>query len=177
MLWSLFMIFFKMGCISFGGGYTMIPLIQQEAVAHQWMSEQEFMDTVALAGMGPGPIAINIASLVGYHAAGIQGAVTAAAGIVLPSLMVIIALAACFYKLHENLWVKSSLYGLRPIISALIVYASLHMIATVANGQYLSWSTLATLGIAAAAIIAIVRYRVNPFLIIIASGLLGIILF
>jgi chromate transporter len=177
MLGSLFLTFFKMGLISFGGGYAMLPVIQREVQAHGWMSEGEFTNTIAIAGMGPGPIATNSASLIGYHVAGIPGAIASTGGMIMPSLLIIISFAAFFYKVNHQLWVRSSFYGLRPVIAALIAYAAIHFIISVADGDYGSWLTLATLGIAAAGIFAIVRYRVSPFLIIVASGLLGIVLF
>ncbi|MNI70404.1 Chromate transport protein [compost metagenome] len=171
------MTFLKLGFISFGGGYAMIPVIQHEVMAHEWMSTQEFTDMVAIAGTVPGPLATNSASLVGYHVAGIPGAITATLGIVLPSLLIIIVLAAFFYKVHRHTSVRASFYGLRPVIAALIVYAALHFGASAAKGHFFSWSMLATLGIAAAGIVAIARYRANPLLVIIGSALLGIILF
>lgn len=177
MIWSLFVTFIKLGFISFGGGYAMLPVIKHEVMEHAWMTEAQFTNTIAIAGMGPGPIATNSATLIGYHVAGVPGAIISTAGIVLPSLLVIVVLAAFFHRIHHHFWVRSAFYGLMPIVAALIVYAAINFVASTAQGQYLSWPILATVGLAAAGLIAIVKYRVSPLLIIIFSGMLGIILF
>lgn len=178
MLWSLWFTFFKMGFISFGGGYAMIPVIEFEVMDHVWMTRQEFTDMITLAGTVPGPLVTNSASLIGYHVGGMAGAIAATLGIILPSLLVIILLAAFFSKVHQHTSVRASFYGLRPVISALIVFAALHFGASAVKGHpFFSWSVLATLGIAVAGMVAITRYRANPLFIIIGSALLGIILF
>ena len=90
------------------------------------LTAAEFQQTVALAGMAPGSIATNAATLIGYQSAGYIGAAVSTAGIILPSLVVIVLLSALFYRMRSNPWVQSSLYGLRPVTTGLIVYAAIH---------------------------------------------------
>lgn len=174
-MWQLFITFFKIGCISFGGGYAVIPLIQNEAAKYGWADSAHFQEIVTLAGMAPGPIATNTATLVGYHAEGLAGAIASTLGIVFPSLLIIILLAAFFQKMHEHRWVKSSFYGLRPVVTGLIVYAALHFGLNARMG--LTWSTFATLLICAGCIYGVLKHNMHPFMVIVASGLAGIILF
>jgi len=99
---ELFKTFFIIGFISFGGGYAMIPVIETEVTAHNWMTTQEFTDIIAIAGMSPGPIATNSAIFVGYQIAGFPGAVVSALGMVLPSLMIILIVAAFFLQNEQK---------------------------------------------------------------------------
>jgi chromate transporter len=177
MLWSLFITFLKIGFISFGGGYAMIPIIQQEVFAHAWLSQADFADAVALAGMAPGPIATNSATLVGYKTAGLMGAIVSTSGMVFPSLIVIILIAAFFYKVHHNKWITASFYGLRPIVTGLIIYSAIHFGFSGQSNNILTWHTLATLLISTAAVFAILHYRMHPLTVILLSGFLGIAIF
>src|SRR5690242_11767695 len=126
MLWNLFLTFMKIGFVSFGGGYAVVPLIQYENAAGGWLSQSELQEAISLAGMAPGPIATNIATLVGYKTAGGAGAVIATAGIILLSLVVVVLLTGFFVRLRNNQWLKAAFYGLRPVITGLIVYAAVH---------------------------------------------------
>ncbi|MCQ6559173.1 chromate transporter [Paenibacillus mendelii] len=177
MLWELFIAFLKIGFSSFGGGYAAITLIQYEVESHNWMSIPEFQEIVALAGMAPGPIATNSATLIGYHIGGISGAVISTLGVVFPSFFIIVIIATFLSRIHHNQWVKSSFYGLRPIIASLIAYAAIHFGFMGKSAPLLDWSTLATLVICAGALFGIIKYKMHPVTIIVASGLAGIILF
>ncbi len=96
---QLFAVFFVVGLVSFGGGYAMIPVIEREVTSHHWLTTQQLTDVIALAGMAPGPIATNSAIIIGYRTSGWLGACAAAAGIVLPSLLILIVVAAFFAKI------------------------------------------------------------------------------
>jgi chromate transporter len=176
-LWELFWSFFKIGFISFGGGYAMIPVIEQEALAHQWMTETQFAEGVALAGMSPGPIATNSAIYVGYHSAGVIGSVVAALGIILPSVIVIVLISAFFYKLHEHKVVKASFYGLRPIIVALILFAGYRL--AIANQAFreISWDMLIMGMMILACFVGLIRYHMHPLTIIVLSGVVGMAIY
>lgn len=176
MLWSLFITFFKIGLISFGGGYAMIPVIQQEVQAHRWLSEEVFVDTVALAGMTPGPIATNCATLIGYKTDGLLGAVAATSGIMLPSIVFIVLIAAFFYKVHRNKWIRASFYGLRPVVTGLIVYAAIHF-GLSGDASGFTWRIFASVFIVAVVIIGVMKYKFHPLAAIVLSGLLGIVFF
>jgi len=177
-LLELFLTFLLVGFIAFGGGYAMIPIIQQEVVErHGWMNVTEFTDMIGVAGMSPGPIATNIAIFVGMQQAGIVGAIVAAIGMVLPSLVIIVAVGTIFFRIHQNKWVQSSLYGLRSVITGLILYAA--VVFAVRNGLVtsVSWFTLSQLLIFAGSLAALLLLRKHPLTILIISGLIGIALY
>jgi chromate transporter len=174
LIWELFWTFLKIGSISFGGGYAMIPVIQHEVTAHQWMTDAQYAEGVALAGMAPGPIATNSAIFVGYHTAGIMGSIFAAIGIILPSIIAIVLLSFVFYKLAGNKDFKSALYGLRPIIVALIVFAAYRLAIANPHVHGWSWNTLVAALFFIAAFTAMYRFKMHPFAIILLSGLVGI---
>lgn len=178
MLWDLFITFFKIGFVSFGGGYAMIPLIQEEVVhRHGWLSAPMFADVIAVAGMSPGPIATNSAIFIGFGQMGLLGAAVAALGMVLPSLMIILAIGAVFYKLKDNMTLRSAFYGLRSIITGLIIYAAI--LFAMNNGLFasISWHTASLLLIFALSLVALLRYRIHPVYVILISGLLGVTLY
>ncbi|MBP1991977.1 chromate transporter [Paenibacillus eucommiae] len=177
MLGTLFLVFLKMGCISFGGGYTVIPMIERDVRFYGWMTDQEFQRVVSLAGMAPGPIATNSATLIGFDIAGLPGAITATAGMVLPSLVIIIIIVAFLMRFRDHRVVKAFFYGLRPAVTALIIYAAIRFGFISQSGPYLTWSTLMTLLITAGCLYGVLKYKLHPVVVIIASGFAGIILF
>ena len=124
-LWELFKTFFITGFVSFGGGYAMIPIIEKAVTEYGWMSAERLTNMIAIAGMSPGPIAANSAILIGYSAAGISGAIVSAIGILLPSLILVITVAAFFVKLHHNPLVERMFYGLKPLVTSLIIFAAI----------------------------------------------------
>ncbi|MDQ8736479.1 chromate transporter [Paenibacillus sp. LHD-38] len=177
LLWELFLTFLRIGFVSFGGGYAVIPIIQYKVEQEHWMSSYQFQEVVSLAGMAPGPIATNTATLIGYHTYGIWGAIASTLGIILPSLLVIIILAGLFYRMNQNKWVKSSFYGLRPIIVGLIVYAAIHFGLTEMDRQSIGWTSIATLMLCAGAVFGILKFKLHPFIVILLSGVIGIVIF
>lgn len=177
MLWELFFTFLKIGFVSFGGGYAVIPMIQYEVSGNGWLTTSEFQEAVSLAGMAPGPIATNSATLIGYKTAGPLGAVLSTIGMVLPSLIIIIGLAALFFRVQNNKWVKSSFYGLRPIVTGLIVYAAIHFGFRGSDESGITWLTIGTLLICAASIFLLLKYKCHPLMLILAAGAAGIVLF
>lgn len=171
------MTFLKIGFVSFGGGYSVIPVIQYEVVSRGWLDYTEYQEAIAIAGMSPGPIATNSATLIGYKTAGFSGAILSTIGIILPSLLAVILLAAIFYRLQYNKWFRSTFYGLRPIITGLIFYAALHFGFLSDQNNAITWATCATLAICAGCLFAMYRYKLHPISIILLSGAVGIILF
>ena len=122
---ELFLTFFKIGLFSFGGGYAMIPLIQNEIERHGWLTASQFYEIIAIAEMTPGPIAVNAATYVGFLNAGILGGLAATAGVTLPSLLLILLLARFFFKFQKQPLNKMIFYGLRPVIVGLVLTAAL----------------------------------------------------
>ena len=123
-LWQVFSSFFKIGAFTFGGGYAMIPLIQNEAVEKRhWVSDEDILEVVAIAESTPGPIAINSATFVGYKAAGILGSVCATLGVVLPSFVIILLLSYVLQQFQQVLAVQYAFQGIRAGVLALLVKA------------------------------------------------------
>ncbi len=121
-LGRLFMSFLKIGLFTFGGGYAMIPLIEQEVVDRNgWVGKQEFIDLLTIAQSAPGPIALNSAAFVGYKSRGYIGAISALTGIVLPSFLIILVVAIGFASIRENAIVEAAFKAMRPVVVALIL--------------------------------------------------------
>lgn len=177
-LWELFSTFFIIGFVSFGGGYAMIPVIETEVSSHGWMTTQQFTDAIAIAGMSPGPIATNSAVLVGYSAAGVTGAMIAALGILLPAIILVIIVGTFFIKLHHNLVVQSMFYGLRPIVTSLVIYAAISFaLSNHLLSLEISWQTISLVIIFGLSLLALLRLHWNPAYVIVLSGLVGVVLY
>ena len=119
-LFQVFFTFFRIGAFTFGGGYAMIPLIQNEAVEkHHWVTDDDILEIIAIAESTPGPIAINSATFVGYRAAGVLGSVAATLGVVLPSFVVILVLSFVLEAFQEVRAVQYAFFGIRAGVLAL----------------------------------------------------------
>lgn len=178
MLIHLFITFFIIGFVSFGGGYAMIPLIQEEVLnQRRWMEAGQLADIVAVAGMSPGPIATNIAVLVGFRTAGWAGAVIASLAIMLPALLMILAAGKLLFRVQDNKLVRSSFYGLRPVVAGMILYAAYVFAAHSGMFAKLSWFTWSQIAVFAGSLAALLIMRKHPFSVILLSGLVGIALY
>jgi len=121
-LFELFRSFFKIGLFTFGGGYAMVSLIEDEIIKRRrWLLSEEFLDLLTLAQSSPGPIAINTSVFIGYKMRGFRGAVAAAVGAVLPSFLIILVVAIFFAGIRHNAVVDAAFKGMRPAVVALIV--------------------------------------------------------
>lgn len=178
LLFDLIITFFIIGLGSFGGGYAIIPVIEHEAVKHGWMTIEELTNIIGIAGMSPGPIATNSAILVGYSTSGILGAIISAIGMTLPSLLLVLIIYCFFLKFHQNDTVKASLYGIRPIVTSLIIFAAIKFARS--NGvisTQLSWETLNLFVLCTLSLVALIKLRWHPAFVILLSGIAGSILF
>ncbi|MDD4922514.1 MAG: chromate transporter [Bacteroidales bacterium] len=136
--WQIFSTFLKIGAFTIGGGYAMIPLIEREVVQNrQWINQEEFVELLALAQAAPGIIAMNIAVFVGHKALGMKGVFAATIGSILPSFLIILAIATVFTDFKENPVVESIFKGIRPAVVALIAVPIIKMVRTV----HLTWKT------------------------------------
>lgn len=171
MLFDIFKTFFKIGAFTIGGGYAMIPIIQKEVVDNKkWLKDDEFMDSIAITNSLPGPLAINCATFVGYKTAGIQGAVVAVLGAVVPSFMIILIIAMFFNNFSNNAVVEQIFAGVRPAVVALIVYALVKLTKSVGI-------TKINIIIAIAALVLILFANMHPIPVIIMAGLAGLLIF
>ena len=119
---KLFISFFKIGAFTFGGGWAMIPLIEREVVDKQnWIKREDFVDALAIAQSLPGVLAVNISILIGNKFRGLKGCLTATLGTILPSFLIILAIAIWFVQTYDNPVVERIFKGIRPAVVALIV--------------------------------------------------------
>ena len=126
--WDSFKTFFKIGIFTLGGGYAMIPLIEEEVVnKKQWVSKDEMLDLIAIAQSCPGVFAINIATFIGYKLNKTRGAIATTIGTALPSFLIILAIAMFFSAFRDNPWVERAFKGIRPVVIALIAVPMLNM--------------------------------------------------
>ncbi len=166
---KLFLVFLKIGAFTFGGGYAMIPIIQNEvSEKRKWINDEDILDIIAIAETTPGPIAINSATFVGYQVGGVFGSVCATLGVVLPSLVIIFIISFFFEKFLAFKIVKYAFNGIRAGVLALIVKAVVKM-SKACPKVWISYF------IAAGAFISSTFFSVNVFLIIIVSAVIGLI--
>ena len=136
---DIFWSFLKVGAFTIGGGYAMIPLMQRELVTrHGWLSDEDFMDEVALSQAMPGVFAVNMASMTGYRLRGVRGAIVATVGNVLMPIVFILALAVFFHTFRDNPVVERIFMGLRPAVVALVAAP----VFTMARSAKVTWSNV-----------------------------------
>jgi chromate transporter len=167
----LFYVFFKIGLFSFGGGYAMLPLIQQQVVsANKWVSVKEFIDIVAISQITPGPIAINSATYIGFKAAGFWGSTLATLGVTMPSVIIMIIICKFFFKFKNNKYVESAFLGLRPSVVGLIAAAAI----LVAYGAFIDYKSVIIFVVAFG---ASYKYKTDPILMTAVAAVIGLILY
>lgn len=126
---QLFLSMFKIGLFTFGGGYAMIHLLENEFVEKkQWIESEEFMDLVAIAESTPGPIAINCSTYIGYKRAGVLGSLFATLGMCIPSFVIIFCISLFFDQFLAISWVKSAFKGIQVCVIFLILSAGIKML-------------------------------------------------
>jgi len=165
--WDLFRTFFKIGIFTLGGGYAMIPLIEEEVVnRHRWVSKEEMLDLIAIAQSCPGVFAINIAIFIGYKLHKTQGAIATAFGTALPSFLIILAIAIFFAAFKDNPVIAAIFRGIRPAVVALIAVPTFRMAQSAKIGWTNCWIPIVSA-------IAIWLLGVSPIYIILIAGLGG----
>ena len=184
---TLFLTFFKIGAFTFGGGYAMLPFIQQEVLNHGWVAESDLINFIAVSESTPGPFAINMATYIGSQVGGgygfwgsLFGAFCATLGVVLPSFIVILIVARFYEKYKQSKIVKGCMSGLKPAVVGLIGAAILSVVAEVLFPLGLKLATFAdpnmyvSLGIFALTVTLAFWKKVHPIWLILISAGLGI---
>ncbi|HAN44447.1 MAG TPA: chromate transporter [Ruminococcaceae bacterium] len=183
---QLFWSFFKIGLFSIGGGYAALPLIQNEVVAHNgWLTLTEMADVVTLSQMTPGPIAINAATFVGTRIGGTAGAIIATLGCIAPSCIIVLLLAHFYFKNKQLSAVQGILNGLRPAVVSLIAVSGLSILSSAVFsstasswfGAKLSDIDLAGTALTAVCLFVLIKFKLNPILVMVASGIAGLVLY
>ena len=175
-LLALFVSYLKIGFFGFGGGYAMLSLIHSEVVVRNgWITNGEFTDIVAISQMTPGPIAINSATYIGYEVAGIFGSVVATVAVCLPAMTLMMLITHFFLRLEHNRYVRGVVMGMRPVVVGMIASAALLLILphdTEGQSFIDGWSW----AIFAIALLLSAR-KLNPILLIVASGVTGVLIY
>jgi len=169
LLLTICAVFMRIGSITFGGGFVMIPLIEAEAVNnHHWLTHQEFTDATALGQITPGPVLVT-ATFIGYRVAGTLGALVATVSIFLPSFLMTIAAGTSLRRFRDNQIVQSFLRGVTPAVAGLLIAAAITFGRT---GIHTWIGLLLALGSG----VVLVRFRPNPFWVIMGAGVLRFLL-
>lgn len=175
----LFLTFFKIGAFTFGGGYAMLPLIQEEVIKNAWALEEDLINFIAVSESTPGPFAINMATYIGSVQGGILGAVCATLGVVVPSFVVILIVAKCYDKFKESRIVQGCMVGLKSAVIGLISAAILSMAETVflpdgVKGFTFDSSLVVSAAIFVTMLILAIK-KAHPILIVCISAVCGIL--
>lgn len=162
--------FLKIGAFSFGGGYAMVPFIEQEVIfRHGWLSLERFLDVMAISAVTPGPVAINAATFIGYRVGGVWGSVSATTAVVLPSFVIMFIAGMLLERYRNVALLKRMFSGVRPAAFALIA------VAAISTGSSLKYD-ITTVVVGLASFAAITFTRIHPILILAAAGASGVIL-
>lgn len=171
----LFLIFFKIGLFSFGGGLAMLPIIEREVIAMAWLSKEEFLKIVSISQITPGAIAVNTATFVGQKVGGIFGSIVASTAISLPSIIIMLAISSFLLRV-QNHPIKISIFaGIKSITISLIIFAaySIGKSTIYINKNF----DIVALIFSMLILFALKRTKINPLIIIILSGFIGFFIF
>lgn len=187
LLLDLFLTFLKIGTVSFGGGYGMIPMLTDEVMSHGWLTEEQLMNFIAVSESTPGPIAVNMATFIGASQGGFLGALLATLGVVLPAFIIILIVASVIKGLLRFAGVQGFLSGVRPVVIGLIISTGLLLFANVVIGYSkigepiaFDYKALIIFGICAAIYIPYKikkKKSISPILLIVISAALGILFY
>src|SRR6056297_317839 len=167
---DLFLSFFKIGSFSFGGGYCMLPLIQNEIITkNSWITAETFIDIIATSQMTPGPIAVNSATFVGYELAGVLGSAVNTFGVILVPAVIVMILSKYVDKFKNSKILEDIFTGLRPALVGLILASAFSVGKT-------AIFNIQTLGIALVIFLIINKFKTHPILAIAFSGVLGAVI-
>lgn len=184
---KLFFTFLQIGAVSFGGGYGMISMIREKVLEYGWLSEEELLNFIAVSESTPGPIAVNMATFIGSSTGGVFGALLATLGVVLPSFLIILIIAALVRNLLKYGPVKAFLSGLRPCVVGLILATALTMLLSNIFGikSLMSEWTIDVRSLIILAVIVAVgiiikkksKKKASPIIMILMSAALGILIY
>ena len=168
-LWTLFYTMVKIGLVAFGGGWSVIGVMEQEFCDRLgWFSREELLDYVALGRSFPGIMVMNISTIFGYRAAGVPGAAVATAGLALPSILVIAVVTVFYDSIRGNPWVARALVGVRAAVVPIVISALLKLRSSALTGPW-TWAA------AAAAAVLCYATELNSTLIVVGGVALGLL--
>ncbi len=165
---ELFVSFFKIGLFTFGGGYAMLPMLKKELVEEkEWVTEEEILDYFAIGQLTPGVIAVNTATFIGYKKCGITGGIVATLGVVCPSIIIILCIAAFLSSFSHIAWVQHAFAGIRIAVLALIIKTLFGMVSKGVKDIF----TALVFGVTVAAILC----GLSSVIVVLIAGAAGII--
>ncbi len=181
-LWQLFLAFLQIGLFSIGGGYAVIPAIQQQVVnTYGWISQQTFTDIITISQMTPGPLAVNTSTFVGIRIAGIPGAIVATVGCILAGVTISLLLYVFFQKHSESAYAAEVLRGLKAASVGLIMGAAATILMLTFFGTSVfsavsgvEWPAVVVCGVS---LFVLRKWKVNPILLLMAAGAVGALVY
>lgn len=177
-LLKLFLVFFQIGLFSIGGGYAIIPFIQDLAVEkYAWVSQKVFTDIITISQMTPGPLAVNTSTFVGLQIAGIPGAIIATFGCVISGVVISILLYRIFQRFNNSVYVFEALNGLKAASVGLIMSAAATILlltflgtSTISRSAQVDWVAVVVFS---GSLFALRKWKMNPILLMVLTGILG----
>lgn len=184
---ELLLVFARIGLFTFGGGYGMIPLIQQEVTSRGWLDAETLLQYIGICESTPGPIAVNMATFIGSSRAGLAGSACATLGVVLPSFVIILLIAAVLKQFRQNRYVAAALGGIKPVVAGMIASTGLCLALKCLVVRtspldalaldYRQLAIAAALGVGCFVWIRGLKRRFSPIALIAASALLGVLFY
>ena len=179
----LFFEFFKVGLFSVGGGLATIPFLTDLGQRTGWFTSGQLADMIAISESTPGPLGVNMSTYVGFHTAGLLGSIVSTLGLVTPSIIVILLVAAFLKSFRDNRYVNAAFYGLRPASTAMVAAAGVTVVAVALLNEgatglaMVNWKAVAL----AAVLLVLTRWckwtkKLHPIAFILASGVVGVLL-
>lgn len=179
-LLELFFVFFTIGLFTIGGGYAMIPMIEDQVVSRGWLQMDELLNFFSIAESTPGPFAVNTATLVGFNQAGIIGAIVSTLAVISPSFIIIVLIAKFISKFVKNEKVEAIFNGIKPIIFGLlitVVIGLVHHVVLMDQFVFAKVDFTAAIIMIIIFILKITYKKLNPILLILISGVLGLVFY
>ncbi len=172
---QLFISFFKIGLFTFGGGYAMIPLIEEEIIhKRQWMNKEDIIEIIAISESTPGPLAINLATFIGYKQNNILGSIIATIGVILPSFIIILLVYLFLFSFLDNRVVQYALKGINCAVAILIIKAAFSLFKDIKKNIYNIIVLLLTIIIIIT--IDVFSFDVSSIVLILVGGILNIVI-
>lgn len=169
-LLDMYLTFFRIGAVTFGGGYAMLPILQREVVENKhWATEEELMDYYAIGQCTPGIIAVNTATFIGRKFRGIPGAILCTLGVVSPSIVIISIIAALIQNFADLAWVQNALAGIRVCVCVFIFNSVLKLIKSAVVDK-------PTMALYCILFAAAVFFDLSPILFVVVAGAAGVLL-
>jgi len=166
---EMFFTFLKVGAFTIGGGYAMIPLVQEDFIQRKkWLTNEEFLEILGIAQSLPGPVIVNFSLLAGYRLKGFKGGLFSLLGAILPSFLIIMIIAAYLWGYGENRAVQAAFQGIRPAVVALIISAAIKLGKGTLRQRHTFLLFLLFLG-------TLLLFNVHPLAVIVAGALAGFV--